>query len=414
MPVHEVKQKIYAALNGQDGVACLDSCECDSSFYPRSVEFIAGWEGDVIYPSSLDELYRSWESTRAWHLGMISYDVKNQLEHLHSENPKIIELPEIAFLIPKYIIIIDSENRVWSNHQDIEARVLSTIEDDADENRLESVNWDRDKENYIQAVDAIRNHIVEGDIYEMNLCVSARIEGYVNPLHTYKRLIDHSPTPFAGYLQLGSKYAISASPERYLNKVGQRLMSQPIKGTMPRSHDPILDLENRERLLSSEKDRSENIMIVDLVRNDLARCCQPGSVHVDELFGIYSFSNVHQMISSVSGQIRNDQTWVDVLQASFPMGSMTGAPKIRSMELIEHYERFQRQWYSGALGYITPTGDFDFNVMIRSLFYDSALQKGYWGVGGAITYDSDPEMEWNEVHVKARALRSVLGTDEIS
>lgn len=411
LSVHEVKERIYNVLSGEDSLVCMDSCLCDSSYYPRSVEFLAGWGGTVVKPGSLEELYQSWKEHSTWHLGILSYDVKNQLERLTSLNQPIIDLPDMSFLIPENVLIIDSENRVWSNNPHLEEVILAAEPPHSVPNPNVSISWDRNREEYLRSVDSVRTNILEGEIYEMNLCVSATVKGEVYPFAIYRRLIDSSPTPFAGYLSLEKKHAISASPERYMSKHGKKLMSQPIKGTTPRHSDPISDLANREALLSSEKDRSENIMIVDLVRNDLARCCSAGSVQVDELFGIYSFSNVHQMISSVSGTLEKNLTWVDVIRSSFPMGSMTGAPKIRSMELIEEFERFKRQWYSGALGYITPSGDFDFNVMIRSLFYDSQKHLGYWGVGGAITYDSNPESEWDEVHVKAKALKEILGVN---
>jgi para-aminobenzoate synthetase component 1 len=198
------------------------------------------------------------------------------------------------------------------------------------------------------------------------------------------------------------------SPERYLSKKGNRLIAQPIKGTSRRDTDLATDLQRKEQLRNNIKERAENVMIVDLLRNDLARCCETGSVHVDELFGIYSFPQVHQMISTISGTLQQAKHFTDAIRYSFPMGSMTGAPKYKVMQLIEHYERSRRELFSGTVGYITPDGDFDFNVIIRSLFYNAATKYLSYQTGGAITYDSDPEQEWEEMRLKAWAMERIF------
>ncbi|UOQ71128.1 anthranilate synthase component I family protein [Hymenobacter cellulosilyticus] len=240
-------------------------------------------------------------------------------------------------------------------------------------------------------MEAIREDILNGEVYELNLCQEFYAETVaLEPVGTFLRLLEASPTPFAGFYKWHDRYLLCASPERFLQKKGPQLISQPIKGTIRRGATPGEDERQRQLLLHDEKERAENLMIVDLVRNDLARVAQTGSVQVPELFGLYSFRHVWQMISTVQAQARPDLGLVDMLRATFPMGSMTGAPKIRAMELIEHYERTKRGLYSGSLGYVTPAGDFDFNVVIRSLQYRAGTGYLSFQVGSAITYDSDP------------------------
>jgi para-aminobenzoate synthetase component 1 len=217
-----------------------------------------------------------------------------------------------------------------------------------------------------------------------------------------------SPAPFAAYYRHGHCAMMCASPERYIRKGGDVVTSQPIKGTARRDSDTHQDEQIKKELFTNIKERAENIMIVDLVRNDLARSCERGSVKVDELFGIYTFPQVHQMISTVSGKLKKEMLLTDTIRYSFPMGSMTGAPKIKVMELIEEYEQSRRELFSGTVGYITPEGDFDFNVIIRSLFYNDVTGYLSYTTGGAITYDSVPELEWEEMRLKARALERIF------
>jgi para-aminobenzoate synthetase component 1 len=214
--------------------------------------------------------------------------------------------------------------------------------------------------------------------------------------------------PFSAMFNWGDKYLMSASPERFLKKKGNKIISQPMKGTAPRSANPAEDSEYRERLRTSEKDRAENVMIVDLVRNDLARSCKPGSVQVDELFGIYTFPQVHQMVSVVSGELQNDMHPVDVIKHAFPMGSMTGAPKVMAMRLIEEMEESRRGMYAGSIGYFTPDMDFDFNVVIRSILYNDTTKYISIHSGGAIVFDSDPEEEYKECLIKVKGLRDIF------
>jgi para-aminobenzoate synthetase component 1 len=264
---------------------------------------------------------------------------------------------------------------------------------------------------YLAAIAALQQHILRGDCYEINFCQEFFTRSAViDPLTTWRSLSQASPNPFSAFYRVDNSYLLCASPERYLKKTGDTLFSQPIKGTAPRSRqNPVADRDGCEQLYNSPKDRSENVMVVDLVRNDLSRVCQPGSVQVTELFGIYPFPQVFQMISTVRGRLLPGLHWAEALRSTFPMGSMTGAPKNRVVDLIGRYERSRRGIFSGAVGYVTPGGDFDFNVVIRSLLYNSESHYLSYQVGSGITFYSDPAAEYEECLVKAAGILKALG-----
>jgi para-aminobenzoate synthetase component 1 len=265
---------------------------------------------------------------------------------------------------------------------------------------------------YLSTVSALQQHILRGDCYEINFCQEFYARpAQIDPYATWRALSLASPNPFAAFYRLGARYLLCASPERFLKKSGDQLFSSPIKGTAPRHRqDATADEQQRQRLHASGKDRAENVMVVDLVRNDLARICKPGSVRVAELFGIYAFPQVYQMISTITGEMVPGADWTDAVRACFPMGSMTGAPKNRVVQLIARYERSGRGLFSGAVGYVTPMGDFDFNVVIRSLLYDQESRYLSYQVGSGITFYSDPEAEYEECLVKAEGIRKALNT----
>lgn len=335
--------------------------------------------------------------------GFLAYDLKNELEELNSNNHKFIDFPDL-FFFEANIIIDEQEGRLYSNSE----LDFDYIEDKQPKklNSNIDLNLKLNKYEYIETVKKIQNHILEGDVYELNFCIPFEIENIeVDPIELYERLNDKSPNPFSGILKIGKQYIISASPERYLAKRKQTLISQPIKGTIKRTSNIEID---KAELFNSVKERAENVMIVDLVRNDLTKSSKPGSIHVEELFGIYTFPQLHQMISTVKSELAADKNYLDAIRNSFPMGSMTGAPKVRAMQLIEDYEIFKRSAYSGALGYINNNEDFDFNVLIRSIFVDVAEKKLSFNVGSAITLDSDPAKEYEECLLKASAILDCL------
>jgi para-aminobenzoate synthetase component 1 len=270
------------------------------------------------------------------------------------------------------------------------------------------------KADYIHNIEKILALIRRGNFYEINYCQAFEVDHLPpNPVNVYTHLTSLSPTPFACFYKNDHHYLLCASPERFLQKKGNQLISQPIKGTIKRNlENDSDDLLQIETLQNSSKDKSENVMVVDLVRNDLSRICKQGSVEVSELFGIYSYPQVHQMISTITGKIDENVSISEILEATFPMGSMTGAPKKSVIETIDLLEPTKRGLYSGTVGYINPTGDFDFNVVIRSIFYNSITGKASYQVGGGITIYSDPEKEYEECLLKASAIKKVLSSND--
>ncbi|MEE1943505.1 anthranilate synthase component I family protein [Pedobacter sp. KR3-3] len=356
------------------------------------------------------QLRSFYEQHRDWLFGLFGYELKNEVEHLTSSHSDELHFPDLYFFVPQYLLAIQ-ENAVKVLKGD--ASIISEIE------QVELIRQDNpklniekrfDRETYIQTVEALQAHIKRGDIYEVNFCQEffAR-NASIDPLAVYEALNVLSPTPFSGFFKLNEHYILSATPERFLCKRGNKLISQPIKGTAKRSTDPIADEQIKVALKSSIKEQAENVMIVDLVRNDLTRNAVKGSVKVEELFGIYTFPQVHQMISTISCELDPDIHWVDAIKNTFPMGSMTGAPKIKAMELIDQYEKSKRGAFSGSFGCISPNGDFDFNVIIRSILYNENTQYLSFQVGGAITYAANAADEYEECLLKASAIMKVLG-----
>ncbi len=266
------------------------------------------------------------------------------------------------------------------------------------------------QEQYVAIIEALKAHIQRGDCYEINFCMEYfSRNALLDPLYLFHQLNKISPNPFAAFYKLNDQYCLCASPERFLKKMGTTVTSQPIKGTSKRDlQDAAKDAINKNYLLNSAKEKSENVMVVDLVRNDLSKICTRGSVTVKELFGIYSFPQVHQMISTIQGRVDEDTHWTSVIETCFPMGSMTGAPKVKVMQLIDQYETSSRGLFSGTIGYVTPSGDVDFNVVIRSIFYNASRQTLSFMVGSGITIYCDPVLEYEECNMKAEAIRTIL------
>ena len=266
------------------------------------------------------------------------------------------------------------------------------------------------RDDYLSTIAALQRHILLGDCYEINFCQEfyAQPAGF-DPFAAWQRLSQASPNPFSAFYRLDEHYLLCASPERFLKKSGDALFSQPIKGTASRAPgDREADRRSGEDLYRSAKDRAENVMVVDLVRNDLSKICIPGSVEVRELFGVYAFPQVFQLISTITGTLEPGLDWTAAIEASFPMGSMTGAPKNRVVQLIAQYERSCRGIFSGAVGYVNPEGDFDFNVVIRSLLYNSETQYLSYQVGSGITFYSDPAAEYEECLLKAAGIKKIF------
>ncbi|MEP6676341.1 MAG: anthranilate synthase component I family protein [Ferruginibacter sp.] len=362
--------------------------------------------------NAFETLKQFHDKKKTWLMGHLGYGLKNENEKLVSAHPDNIGFKDLQFFIPEILIRL-KKDVIAISCSDPE-RIFEEINNfipaaDLQQTKIK-IQKRISQDEYEAVIKKLQQHILRGDCYEINFCQEFFAEDIViDPVMIYKRLTDFSPNPFSSLYRQDDKYCICASPERYLKKSGDHLFSQPIKGTSRRDlKDSIKDEAAKTYLLQSAKEKSENVMVVDLVRNDLSRVCTEGTVKVDELFGLYSFPQVHQLISTVSGRLRNDLHFVDAIKATFPMGSMTGAPKKRVMELIEQYEKTARGLFSGAIGYISPDGDFDFNVVIRSIFYNADKKYLSFQTGGAITFYSDTAEEYEECLLKAESIMKIL------
>nr|WP_242528019.1 anthranilate synthase component I family protein [Muricauda sp. CAU 1633] len=372
--------------------------------------------------NSMDELKSFVGKNQDWLFGYFSYDLKNSLEDLVSQNFDGLGFPTLHFFQPSKIIKCNGENLHFLYLEDCaheikedfaQIKSMINLEQNKEDYHPIKIKMRIHKDAYFEKANTFLEHIHRGDIYEANFCQ----EFYANkvtidPWETYKRLNAISEPPFAAFMRLDDRYLMCASPERYLRKQGTTLISQPIKGTSRRDENTTEDENLKKELAQDEKERAENIMITDLVRNDLSKSALKGSVAVEELCKVYTYKQVHQLISTVVAEIRADKNPVELIEETFPMGSMTGAPKISAMKIIEELEETKRGLYSGAVGYFDPEGNFDFNVVIRSILYNARRNYVSFSVGSAITAKSDPEREYQECLLKAKAMRNVLETGE--
>jgi para-aminobenzoate synthetase component I len=375
-----------------------------------------GCKKNIVLPAgnAFNELQQLYNQRQGWLFGHLGYDLKNETEQLASSHQDGVGFSDLHFFEPEYVVKLGKGSVEIMGAADALA-IFTAINNCAESFSAKpttpvAISTRFTKEEYMAAVQQLQRHIVRGDCYEINFCQEFYAEKVeLDPLAIYKQLIELSPNPFAAMYKVNGRFCLCASPERYLKKEGHLLFSQPMKGTARRHLlDDLQDEASKQYLKDSAKEKSENVMVVDLVRNDLSRICKQGSVKASELFGVYSFPQVHQMISTVSGELTGDELFTDIIRATFPMGSMTGAPKKRVMELIEQYERSRRGLFSGAIGYIDPHGDFDFNVVIRSMFYNQTTGYLSFQAGSAITFYSDAEQEYEECMLKAGAMLKVL------
>ena len=367
---------------------------------------------------AFEKLREFQDRAKDYIFGYLSYDLKNDVERLSSKNHDGLGFAELFFFQPKKIIKINGNTVVFEYLRMVDDEIQSDFDlISGGIHEKESISVTENikiklrifKDEYFKQVGKMLSHIHRGDIYEANFCQEFYAEDtQINPYKTYQKLNKISEAPFASFLKVYDQYLLSASPERYLRKEAGKLISQPIKGTSKRAKQPEEDDKLVNALKTDPKERAENIMIVDLVRNDLSKSALKGSVVVEELCEVYTFQQVHQMISTVVAQVSSGVNPVDVIKESFPMGSMTGAPKVSAMKIIEELEAFKRGLYSGAVGYFTPNGDFDFNVVIRSILYNASKKYVSYSVGGAITAKAIPEKEYEECLLKAKAMREVL------
>jgi para-aminobenzoate synthetase component 1 len=417
----ELKDRLLHWANQFDEVVWMDSNGYEDehgSFQGiLAVDALTSIKSDFL--GAFDKLDEYQTYTKDWIFGYLSYDLKNDQEDLVSKNLDILEFPEIFFFQPKRLFFF------YKDH--VEMVYMKLVEEEMDNDwkkimdyRIDDINISESKsdvkiqlrtskDSYFEKLKDIQHHIHRGDIYEANFCQEFYSENTsIDPVRTYIHLNQISEPPFATFLKIDDHFALSASPERYLAKKGNRLISQPIKGTAKRLSNENKDLHIKETLKNDPKERSENIMIVDLVRNDLSRIADRGSVSVSELCGIYTFKQVHQLISTITCTVSDSISPSKILENTYPMGSMTGAPKISAMKTIEANEDAKRGLYSGSIGYISPEGEFDFNVVIRTILYNRLKQYVSYSVGGAITSRSIPEKEYEECLIKAKAMREAL------
>jgi para-aminobenzoate synthetase component 1 len=431
----EFKQQLLLWSQQFDAVVWLDS----NNYNHHQLQYDAILAVDEFtsiqtdYENAFDKLKEYQNITNDWIFGYLTYDLKNDVEALSSANFDGLGFPDLYFFQPQKLFLLKGNT--------LEMHYLKVVDDEfeADLKAIQKCHLEHyrkqnifclkvasktsrkvsdlpikihlriHKDEYFEKVNTMLKHIHRGDIYEANFCQEFFAEEtQINPLETYNKLNRISKPPFATFLKLNDKYLLSASPERYIKKEGQTITSQPIKGTAKRSENADEDAKLKAALERDIKERSENVMIVDLVRNDLSKTAIKGSVEVKELCKVYTFDQVHQMISTIQSKVSSDVSPIDIIKTTFPMGSMTGAPKISAMKIIEDLEETKRGLYSGAVGYFTPEGDFDFNVVIRSILYNETNQYVSYSVGGAITAKSDPLNEYEECLIKAKAMREVL------
>lgn len=372
----------------------IESCKADNNILIQLKEFIS--------------------TKNDWFFGHCNYELGYEIQNIPSKK-LAAGFPTVYFFQPKIVLTVkENQLTIYSAKESPEKIVETILQFPETVDQSEKLHIDIQpvvsKEEYKNTIQHIQKHIHQGNCYELNFCQEFKAFNVsINPLAVYNKLTAISPMPFSSLYRINKDYLLCASPERFIQKKGNTIISQPIKGTIKRDIDNIEnDRKLKQTLSLSTKDKAENVMVVDLVRNDLSKICQTGSVRVNELFGIYSFPQVHQMISTIQGTIKNDVDFIEVLQATFPMGSMTGAPKKKVMELIAQYEKTPRGIYSGTLGYISPEGDFDFNVVIRSAVYNIQKQVLSYAVGGGITFYSNAEKEYDECLLKAAAIKKVL------
>lgn len=370
--------------------------------------------------NAFEKLQEYQSITKDYIFGYISYDVKNDVERLSSNNFDGLGFADLYFFQPQKLIFI-KENKVEFCYLKM---VDDEIEDDFSSicrafisSKKETISTSPklkitprvSKKSYIEKVSEILVNIKRGNIYEANFCQEFYAENsIINPFETYNHLNEISKPPFASFLKIDNQYALCASPERYLKKEENTIISQPIKGTAKRHKNTKDDNKIAEDLSKNTKEIAENVMIVDLVRNDLSKSAIKGSVKVEELCKVYPFKQVHQMISTIVSKVSENTNATTVIKDTFPMGSMTGAPKIKAMKIIENLEETKRGLYSGAIGYFTTQNNFDFNVVIRSILYNEEKKYVSYSVGSAITAKAIPEKEYEECLLKATAMKSVL------
>ncbi len=353
-------------------------------------------------------------------LGYFSYDYGREVEHIERHHDKKLEIPEALFVFYDFLIIEDKQEKTLYltargetgdadagiAHLMEEIRNCTPVERPVKHTQLAEFSPNFTKEDYKNAIDRMISYIIEGDVYIANMTQQLTVNSQKKPYDVYRYLRTHNPAPFGGYFQGGDFQIVSASPERFMQVKNGEIETRPIKGTRRRGETPEEDANLKEELQNSSKDRSELLMIVDLERNDLNHVCQPGSVQVTEHFAVETYATVFHLVTTIVGKLKEGLSAVDLIPAAFPGGSITGAPKIRAMEIIDELENDRRNLYTGSMGYFSFDGNCDLNIVIRTAVHKD--NSYYLGVGGGITCESDLEFEYEETLQKARAVLEAL------
>lgn len=351
-----------------------------------------------------------------WCMGHMAYGYKDRLEPLESRLADGFGWPETNWFIPRWVLEWKGgEAWLHAHDADVESglafakqmRSLAQVV-----SPMDALEWRPtvDCKTYLEHARTLMSHIRRGDIYEVNYCIAHEAEGLgFDPFQAFARLLEATDAPFTGFLRMQHRFALCASPERFLAIDGNRMVGEPMKGTRPRGATPAEDARLRMELAADAKERSENIMAVDVMRNDLSRVAVPGSVRTTGLCEVRSYPRVHQMVSVIEGELAPALTVHDAVRAAFPMASMTGAPKYRAMQLIDAHEEQARGLFSGTMGFLAPDGTADLNVVIRTAFFDALTGRLSVPTGSALTAACDPEAEWEECLVKFRSVANALG-----
>lgn len=414
MPDHPSSKCSYVAIKPVNYIKAKGNC---------ITTFLNGEKKDFV-ADPWEALKQFRKHVNHWLFGYLGYDLKNHIEKLKSTNSELISIPDLYFMEPEYLFKVKKNGNVKMLMGPVNTIDISNFEigyETVDETQSKdtkrtfsvpdcSLKGSKlksmiDEEEFKSKVMDIQRRIKDGDFYELNYSYPLKADFFGDPYDLYREMRKINPVPFGSFMRLEDISVSCASPERFLRKIGNRIISEPIKGTAERSENPETDEVRRNELLN-EKNRAENLMIVDLVRHDLSKIALNGSVQVSKLYDIQTFGTVHQLISTIEAEMIEGLDAVDVIKSCFPMGSMTGAPKIEVMHVIEELEIYKRGLYSGAIGYFDPKGDFDFNVVIRTAIMQN--NQLIYPVGGAITSDSNPQLEWNETLIKSRSLTNVF------
>ena len=419
----EQKKNLFLSLQEYKTLIFFDSNEYyESSLINKKYDLVVG-AGKIEEFSDSDNFFEDLKSFTTkqndWIFGWFSYEIKDKIENLKSKKTDYSDFPKAKFFRPEIVITIKNSQAVFSYYPDITScdsvyYIINKIQ--TDYLLKPEINFPKveiqsrvSRKEYIEAAKSIQQHIKRGDIYEANYCFEFfDNNAIISPPDIFLKLNEISPSPFAVYLKYDNKFLISSSPERFLKKTGTKIFAQPMKGTAKRGNFPNQDRVLEKQLSENPKERAENIMIVDLLRNDISKIAKRRSVKVSELCKVYKFKTVFQMISTIEAEIEENISFSEIFKSVFPPGSMTGAPKIRAMQIIEEHEKSRRGLYSGSVGFIEPDSDFDFNVVIRSIIYNKNKNYLSFSVGSAITADSELEKEYEECILKAKSMLSLF------